>query len=256
MATLADYYDVIKAKKSAISTFSRSCYSNFPHRLGTIELSGSINYTIDQRDFSSNSSPPNGHVAFKFVASVNMALVSPWNRVFLSKIPSLIPIYDSTYPTSILGLKKFGFVHVPQYPWRSLFTVNYNTDYKNVGSITVTEYTYSTSSSSWSVTNTSSSTVECDFSVFIGDGGDVISGGNDGSSACGISSICNFTGTDASILIGFGTADFQRLPWDGTWSNESAAFLTEFNQIISDRNTADGGGHSGTCGMSMVFTNV
>jgi hypothetical protein len=255
MATLAEYYDVIKAKKLSSFIASRA-YSNFPHRLGIIGLSGSVSYTVDQRDFSIYSSPANGSVAFKFVASLNMALVSPWNRVFLTKVPSLIPIYSSTSPDSILDVREFGFLHSPQYMWEALFSVNYDADYKNVGSVVVTEYTYSTSSNSWGVTNTFSSSVECDLSVFIADGGHPISGGNDGTSACIVSSICNFIGDYSGYLNGIGTADFERLPWDGTWASESTAFSDGFSQILSDGNAADGGGHSGTCGMSMVFTNV
>jgi len=249
MATLAEYYDVIKAKKLSSFLASRA-FSNFPHRLNTISLSGSISYTVDERDFTINSSPANGSIAFKFVASLNMASVSPWNRVFLTKVPSLVSVLDP------LGLRKFGFSHTPQFPWRAYFAINYDADYKNVGSIAVTEYTYSTSSNSWGVTNTSSSIIECDLTVFIEDGGYSLSGGNDGTSGCVIYSNCSFIGDNSAYLIGIGNADFERLPWDGTWASESTAFSDAFSQRLSDLNAIDGGGHSGTCGMSMVFTNV
>lgn len=252
MPTLAEYYEEFKEKKISAVVASRA-WSNFPHRLGTVQLSGSINYIIDERGFTSYSNPSDGSIAFKYEATLDMSLVSPWNRVFLTKIPSLISEPES------LGLRDFSLSHTPQYPWRAYYGWDFDTydyDYKNVGNIVVTEYTYSTTSNSWSVTNTSSSTVECDLFLYMDEGGDSLSGGNDGVSACNISANFSYIGDDAGWLNGLGNADFGRLPWDGTWAPESTAFSDSFAERLSLFNSLDGGGYSGTCSMSMVFTNV
>ena len=258
MATLADYYSSIKGKKEYAAGIVNLNYSNHPHRLDKVELAGTLSYTRDERSFTINASPPNGRIAYRYSASLDMSLNSPWNRVFLQNTPSLVPLYDAVlYPTyGKLNLRDFGFLHLPRYMWRAYFSNNSDTDYKNVGDVTVQQYTYSTSSSSWSLTSTSTSAIECDFVFSILDGGDPFSGGNDGSSPFSISVFCGFTGSYAYLFSGMGQATFERFPWSDTWSSESAAFSTAFNQIITDRNTADGGGHSGSCSMSTVFTNV
>jgi hypothetical protein len=61
------------------------------------------------------------------------------------------------------------------------------------------------------------------------------------------------SGTATDLLPSF-YAKVLRLPWTATWASETAIFSGIFSSFITASNTADGGGHSGSCSLSVDFT--
>lgn len=251
MTTFSQYYEGHKDKKSLAYSFCSNASFNHPHRLNGVSLSGTITYTRDERDFAINASPSNGDTAFKDSLNIDLSAASAWTRYFEENCP-FSHVLD-------LATREFALLHSPRYPWRFVTRINLEPDFVVVGTITRENYTYNDTTSSWdSTTPEPAEDVLCDYDFSVTDGGDPLSGGFDLTSAAEIILSVNFNsiGSYGSILLGWGWGVIERLPWTEVWDPETDIFSDSFDQWVDDLNTADGGGHSGSCSMSLNFSNV
>jgi hypothetical protein len=247
----ATYYEGHKDKKSAISTFVRGARFNHPHRLKTVSLSGTIDYVRDERDFAINASPSNGDIAFRDTLDLDLSAASAWSRYFEEKCP-----FSHTLD---LAVREFALLHGPGFPWKFFQQINFDPDFVVIGTITRENYTYNDTTSSWDLTSTDlPEDVECNFSFSVTGGGDPVSGGFDSVSAAEIELTVDFDyiGSYGSLLLGWGWGLIERLPWTEVWDPETDIFSDSFDLWVDDLNTATGGGHSGSCSMTLNFSNV
>lgn len=219
-------------------------------------MSGTISYTIDERSFTANASPSNGATASHFVFSIDLSSSTPWSRYFVENAPFL-----HSLPFTLSDERKIGILHNPQIPWR-FFTqpvIAFLGNVDVVGTVVRTVYTYDSETSSWNVTTTDpAADITFDFFASITGGGDPISGGKSGDvddNKATIALITEFQGGYSGSLPVFND-EFLRLPWEEEWDPETTYFSDFFTTMLDDRNTDDGGGHSGSCSVSLNFTNV
>lgn len=256
MTTISQYYLNHKNKKSSIYALLSTSRYNHPHRLERVSLSGTITYTRDERDFAVNASPANGTIAFRDSLSFDLSSTTPWSRYFEERCPFT--------HTLDLAVREFALLHNPSRPWEFSTQANIDPDFVVVGTITRETYEYNDTTSSWDLTIPDPpeppENVSCDFDFTITKGGDPLSGGFDMTSAAEIYLAVNFDsiGNFGSPLIGWVSewGIIERLPWTEVWEPETDIFSDSFEQWIDDLNTADGAGHSGSCSMSLNFTNV
>jgi hypothetical protein len=238
----ADYYSAWKSKKNSMGSSLKNSYSNHPNRLTALSTSGAIAYTIDGRLFTSP-----GTAASVYQFDVDYSLANPWTRLFQTRIP-----WNSGLPTA-LSDGEFSLSHRPVMMWA--FETQYGADPASVvgGSVTKTDYTRLTITDPWVAGSPVTTDLDLLLSFTLGGGGDPVSGGYDTDPAARalITFFNAISGTHSSKFPNMG-ANIYRFPWD-TWASETAEFSSIFAAHLSAKNTADGGGHSGTCSLSLDF---
>lgn len=245
------WWTALKTKKELAQIYLAGARFNHPHRLGTLALSGTLSYEIDERLFTANATPANGQTCFTYTVAADFADATPWTRYFEPKCPFVHLL------GALLGTREFALLHRPGWPWAIQHQYNGTTTPDIIGSVVRRLYTYSTGSASWSLTTTDpAEDLLFDHYYYIEGGGHPASGGNDGTSPTDIDLIPAWSGTYGYLLNDYTWDALTRFPWDATWSTETTAFSDGFTDFLAARNTADGAGHSGTSGLTLTFTNV
>lgn len=251
MANIATYLDKIKQKKQSIISSIGFSFCAHPHRLASVDISGTLNYVIDERDFSINASPTNGDVAFVYTYSITATGIAGYTRIFSLKQPysrSGVTLATGEFLMSQEPLARF---------WAALVDFGTLPDYETVGSVTRDRYIYASGTSTWDLDSSTSNDMDAAWDFDITTGGDEISGGKDDDSAdenCTISFAMVWSGTHSAKLPSLSTAEIKRLPWVDAWASETSAINDAFTSFLTTRNAADGGGHSGTCTVSLDFS--
>lgn len=241
--TLEEYFSFFKTKKNTIAGILKNSAYNHPNRIAKIATSGAISYTIDERDFASPGTSAN---LYEF--DIDYSLANEWTRVFEPFYP-----WNGGSPTA-LNQGEFLPAHAPATMFQ--FQTSYGTTPSSVigGSVTRTPYTRATTSDPWTAGTPVTTDLDLQLTFTITGGGNTISGGydTDNSARALITFFEAVSGTHASKLPSMG-ALIYRFPWD-TWTSETAEFATIFADAITAANAADGGGHSGTCSLSLDFS--
>lgn len=255
----------VRRKKRQIWAELSDGYFNYPNRLASVDLSGSLDYTIDGRDFTSP-----GLSASVYEFSLNFSLVGGYTRVFESRYPWLS---SASPPSGGPDIGEFLLFHRPRAFWYVFVDHGGTPADAVIGTCTKTDYTRLTESDPWVIDDGPADTdIEWSFSFSLGknlfqfNGGDAPSSGLDAGFGKGDGSDdekiavqvnMNPSGAHASLLPSFdvmNSEEILRLPWDDSWAAESAVFSDIFSTHLTDFNATDGGGHSGTCTISLDFT--
>lgn len=256
----AAYYQTIKAKKR--DRWERRAYGwhNYPHSLAEIATSGSLSYTRDETHFTNASTST---TASRYVCSLDFSLANPFTRVFEDQWPWK-PSSANPYPlpSGDPGNGEFLMVHRPIFPWRLEAPISDPLPSAVIGDCTREFYTRPTTSDPWALDNTTTTDVTFGFYLLMGAGGDHYTGGR-GAGGYDEKVIIQFDddfgannpGVFPPILPDFSTTDpdIRRLPWEDPWSSETAIFADIFSNHLVTRNAIDGGGHTGTCSLSLDF---
>jgi hypothetical protein len=251
-STATDWITAIKAKKTAIDSFLGGARYNHPQRIASITLSGTIDYEIDERDFTVNESPAGGATASVYVFALDYTAVTPYIRKFQEQDPWYV------LPVALVA-GEFTLSHRPRAAmWEIRSDIfDYDEDQDVVGTVTRTRYVYNDGTSSWDLDTTDAAEdITLTFAFSISGGGDPTSGGRDDDSTDENATIAVFashSGTYGIKLADFNWGDILRFPWVDTWAPETAEFATGFSNFITDSNAADGAGHSGSCSLSVDF---
>jgi len=230
------YITSIKTKKS--TAFS-GLFFNHPNRLLTIGLSGSASVTVDERSFTGI-----GNTAKLYTESVDFSICNPYTRVF----------YGGDIRS--LATDQFLLAHDPYAPWLFDPTYGGETDYEIVGTSNIKNYSRASSGDPWVLGSETTEDIESNFVFTIVGGGDPISGGlnTDPEGDASIFITNNFTSANVlKINDLFLTQEIFREPQTDSWASESTLFSDTFDDEISANNTADGGGWSGSCSLSVDF---
>lgn len=245
--SVSDHIVDIKTRKDNILSESSTSVWNHPHRLRSIEVSGNLSYTIDQRSFSSP-----GVSAQTYEFSLDFSLAASWSRRFETNTPW----YSGALPGGPLATGQFYFGHTPEWFWEAFTQYGSSPSAVKIGDCVQTSYSRPTTSDPWTLGATVTTDVDFYFSAFLSLGGEPDSGGKGDESddeKIVVAFLDSFTGANTSRLPDF-SADVLRLPWEDSWASETAAFSDIFSDHIAARNAADGGGHSGTCTLSLDFS--
>lgn len=232
---------------------------NHPNRIAQIALSGALTYAIDKRAFTGV-----GLSATLYEYDLDFSLTTPYTRVFETRTPWL-GAGASEIPSGAPAAGGFVWAHRParaMWAFEPYFTA---ADAVVIGTCTATPYTRATYGSPWVAGSSTSNDISFYFfpAMSFGGyqpGGEPDSGGKgDGSDdeKVQVRALLDFSGTnsgDLNLIFSGQDMDLFRLPWDDSWSSETAIFSTGFSNRISDANAFHGGGHSGTCSISMDFT--
>jgi len=222
---------------------------NHPSFLQGIAVSGLLSYTIDERSFTSP-----GLSASKYEYDLDFSDADDYSRVYESNVPwTVFPP-----PRGILNDGEFLMSHQPSFPWGVIFYDEDNQDTK-IGTCTKTDYSRDEGTDPWTEDGSTTTDIDFHFDVSPFGGGEPDSGGKgDGSDdeKVDVSFFPDFSGSHNSKLPNFelSLGEVLRLPWAASWASETAAFSAIFSDHLSDGNTSDGGGHSGTCSLSLDFT--
>ena len=247
MRDLATYLPALKDKKSAVIDFVGQARFNHPHQLPGANVSGALSYTVDERDFTAP-----GLSADLYVFDLSFGSAGAWVRVFQERYPWI----SSTLPHA-LEQGEFTMAHRPiREMFKSVFSQGAALNYVTIGDVSVTHYTRALDTDPWTEGATDTNDIDFRFDFFVEDGGDPYSGGK-GSGADDEKCVVYFTpswdGSNSSRIPDL-YAEILRLPWTDPWASESAAFSTLFNDAMTARNVTDGGGHSGSCSLSLVMS--
>ena len=244
--SIADLNQSIKNKKNSYSIFFADSFFNHPHRIPKVAVSGTLNYTIDGRDFI----PTPITSATKYEFSLDYSLSDPWIRVFQANYP-----WRTFAPPTILAQGEFTPGHRPHSPWEFRDTTGDPTDIAVIGTCTKTTYTRTLIIDPWTAGTPVVTDISHKFFPSISGGGDIFSGGRGAGSDAEKTQIEyaeSYDGAEYTRLPNFSDFIF-RLPWDDPWASETAIFATVFSDFLADGNSTDGGGHSGTCSLSLDF---
>lgn len=225
-------------KESGILLLGQMAYHH-PNRVDEIQLTGTLSYTIDERSFV----PEPALSCDKYEFSLDFADHPTYSRDWITNFP-----WDFD-PAPAEGEYVFG--HEPlNYYWGVLDWIEDYASATKIGTCTRTPYTRAVDTDPWTAGTPVVTDVDLLFTFWISTiGGDVNSGGNDGTSETDIYVSIDITGTHTGNLPDF-SGDIGRKPWD-TWADEDySSILTDH---ISDGNTADGGGHSGSTTLKLEF---
>ena len=250
MSLISRKNEEFKDKKENLINWAGQSRYNHPHRLTGISVSGSFDYTIDERDFTSP-----GTSADLYVYDIDFSLANSAERIFIDKFPwrgSTPPVEPDADEVVLAHQPLEGMWEIiPSYGANGIRPTR-----EVVGTLTVTPYTRPTTGDPWVAGTPVETDMEFSFGMFISGGGEPASGGRGDDSSDEETQITfsdSWIGTGASNLPDFGVV-LGRLPWDDPWSSETAEFSTILSDFISAANTADGGGHSGSTTLSLDFT--
>jgi hypothetical protein len=242
---------LVKNKKASMASFLETRFYNHPHRLPSVALSGALTYTVDERSFTAHSSPVNGEVAYVFVFNLTFTGTAAYTRIFESRYPWI------SVPSGTPAQGEFLISHRHgTYFWRFEIDSGPTLDPEVIGTVTRSKYVYS--SGAWGLDSVDApQDITLQFTFSISGGGDPTSGGRDDDSDDERATILvtpDLSGTYSDKLPEFGSTNVYRFPWDDPWASETTAFSDIFATHLITKNAADGGGHSGTCSMSLDFT--
>lgn len=246
MRDLATFLPIWKTKKETIALWFDLGYLQFnhPHRLDTVEMSGTLSYTIDQRNFS----PEPATSATKYEFSLDFADHPAYSRQWITKVPWL-----GNSPIT-LSNGEFILGHHPLRVWEILDEVQSYISTTIIGTVTITPYTRDTDEDPWDEGTPADHDISLLFDFFLAEtGGDPDSGGKDGSTDAEITLQFTWSGTSSGLLPNFdGSAN--RAPWTDPWADEELSSI--FTTHLSDANSDDGGGHSGSCTAKVEFVSA
>lgn len=238
------HIESLKSKKrEGAILLGSACSYNHPHRLAAVGLSGSVSLTVDTRAFD----PAPISSASLTVYTLNFSTLATWIRVYAPELPQLI----GTSEPVALAAAEFNLWHSPKYFWQFYTSFGTNPDYLKIGTKKTTPY--SKSGGSWIAGTPVTTDVLCRFSFDITGGGTAVGGKDDTVDSTKATISPSILMINAPDIPGF-SQDVMRFPWDDPWAAETAAFSTIFTDHIAARNTADGGGWSGSCSLSLDFT--
>ena len=244
--SLASQIEMLKNRKSVVGQVYLNFHSNHPHRIATVSTSGALTYTIDERSFA----PSPTLSASKYDFSLDFSLGDSWTRVYQSKFP-----WYSATPVA-LNQGEFCPSHVIKKPWKFDCDFGAYPNYATIGDCTRTNYTRALITDPWTAGTPVTTDVDFKFGFLLTLGGDPTSGGR-GTGSDPEKALFQFSdswsGSYTNKLPNL-YADVYRLPWVDPWASESTVFSTAFSAFLTAQNTADGGGHSGTCSLSLDFT--
>ena len=236
MSCLDTFLPAWKAKKYAILDQRLFDAYNHPHRLGKIELRGKLDYTIDEREFTSP-----GTSADVYVFDLDFSQAADYTRI----LEENYPWGGAPAPTAPVA-GEFVFYHIPWAPWTASIE-RVDTSAVAIGTVTVREYSRATTSDPWDLDATTTTDIDYRFTA-------VPSGGSyDGGGTVIFNSY--FSGTHSTLLPSLNKS-FAKDITDDSWQPESSYFATTFSDFLDTNNTADGGGHSGSISMTLHFTNL
>lgn len=254
MATLADYIDNLKFKKQSAFTYITGLDFNYPHPLAEVVLSGTLSYTIDETQFTSKAT---ALTAYKYEFDINDVTTIPaWTRLFPDNTPlSSRPDEDNE--------AEFHLYHRPDSMYTMFATYFNPTGTYIVGDCVRTRYTRAVDTDPW-VADPPDAAVDIDGYLYFfvnSGGGSPNSGGKDATvspafdgTPVSLDVSIDWGGTYSNLLPDFDLDAVERLPWDRTWDDVDTS--SEFNTFVSDNNTADGGGHSGSSSLTVEFNNL
>lgn len=228
-------------------------YFNHPHRLSEVAMSGALTYVIDERLFVPE--PATSAKVYEF--DLGFAVVPAWSRLFYPKFP-----FDIEAPQNALAAGQFVLAHLPWRMWNFATVRGPGHLAVKVGTSTVSEYSRPSENDPWTLDTTATYDIEFFFDPTFSFGGDPDSDGRGDDSADEKAEIrienSGFGGPTSSRLPSFSELDtpyeIRRFPWMDAWASETDYFAWTFNDFLADRNAQDGGGHSGSCTMSLDFT--
>jgi len=258
MADVLSYWSEFKSRKTgAWYDFAQNAISvfNHPHRVAQISITGTLGYTIDERDFDGAE---NRSIADVFQFSLDVSPHPPWARVFLERTPRLgvLSIDDEEKGS-------FYLLHRPFYMWAIQYYRNPYApeDDPNVGTCTRTRYERDVNDE-WQEESSDTSQIVLYFEPFYGintSGGHPQSGGKDDAHPTKFYPAFTFStteGNDYTSYLSF--LDFQlveRNPWDAEWGDEDYSGVFNDHVDLQNSEDYDGGGHSGSCSIKIEFTN-
>jgi hypothetical protein len=247
MRDLETYLPDYKDKKAAVIDLLGQARYNHPHQIPGASVSGSLSYTVDERDFTAP-----GLSADLYVFDLSFGSASAWTRVFQERYPWL----SESLPHA-LDQGEFTMAHRPiRAMFESVFSQGAALDYVTIGDVSVTHYTRALDTDPWTEGATDTNDIDFRFDFFVEDGGAPESGGKDAGNddeKCTLYFTPSFDGSNSSRIPEF-YSEILRLPWTDPWASESAAFSTIFDDAMTARNVTDGGGHSGSCSLALVLS--
>jgi hypothetical protein len=232
----------VKMRKAMTHSHLVNLYYNHPHRLAEISTSGSLSYIIDEREFTSP-----GNYAKLYDFDIDFSDMPAWTRLLWQKngYPGIgsVPVSNG----------EFGWLHRPLYFWRAEVVYGSTPSAVKIGTCTQTNYSRPTADDPWEEDSSDTTDIDGYFQFFLLSGGG--GGAFDGREGlpCEISFSGSFDGTNSFKLPNL-NALIERFPWDDPWASESAAFSDAFDDHLDTENAADGGGHSGSCSLELVFS--
>lgn len=234
-----------KSKKRAHFESVAQRFWNHPHRLAAITLTGTLDYTLDERDFGT----PPSYSASRYVFDLDFSAIAALAR----KLPDKTPWIFIPDPADV---GEFVLYHEPRKMWEMLFSLGALPADVVIGTCTTTLYTRADPSDPWTTGSTTTTDIDGNLDLLIAGGGDgSLKGRGDGSDdeKAQITVFHPVTGGSESFRIPSIYAEILRLPWSDPWAAESSAFSTAFDDEIDARNTTDGGGHSGSTTATLTF---
>jgi hypothetical protein len=245
----ANNFESVKAAKNS---FVSDYVNNHPHRLASIQFTGTLYYEFDARKLE------DGGFGFKETFDVDLSLLPSWTRVYEQELP----VIEAGIPTNT-GV--FNFTHENTYFWRCDFELGAEHEEITIGEHTVTSYERDTPEDEWVETFSETTDITGVWYPVFGfnnfRGGDPISGGRGAENDANCVSItANIGASGPWVFAGMGFipgARILRLPWVDPWANESN---TQYSQSLEDflieQNDFWGAGDSwtGSTTMGLQFT--
>lgn len=227
------YYEDFKAKKQL------QWEGNHPHRLPALRMSGTLNHEDDRRVTAG------GLTATRTVVDLDFSLMATWTRVFREKVP-LLALQTG------LAEGTFGLFHRSAQFWSLWVSNSFGATPATVtiGTTTVYRYTRTTVMDPWVLDTTTTTDYDYQWRPVLFGGGDPSSGGKGPDNEDNSIRITAFQGGFPFL----GNVAVYRLPWEDPWTSESTIYSDAFADGLATRNTASGGGHSGTCSATLHFT--
>lgn len=245
--SIADQIANIKTRHDVATSFLANARFNHPNRLAGVSFSGLLSYVIDERSFTSP-----GTSASKYDFSLDYNASNIYTRIF----EEYFPWAGDTPPA---GTPAQGDFLMFQRQGAGMWSIDtlFGTDTSAVVIGTVDTKVYSRPTTSDPFTENSSTTTNIShrFSLFISGGGDPVSGNFSTLEAAKTTTTClSFhSGTHSGLIPELEGLIF-RFPHEDLWSSETTLFSDAFTAHLALKNTADGGGHSGTCSISLNYT--
>jgi hypothetical protein len=248
LMSFSDKVTSIKNRKRAIYDFLDSSVYNHPNRLSEVGLSGSMYLIKDGRDYTVYPYNPTFSREVKEY-TIDFSLATHYIRSYFEKEPTPNYLPDAT---------DLGTFHLGHFP-NQWFIQSHNLSPASVvvGTKTITEYSRASVSDPWIAGSVTSSDITMYFEMTILGGGDPVSkgkgtGGDDNKAVIYFHPVINVY----AELPDFGaySGEIKRLPWDASWSSETAMFIPIFSNYLDFNNAFYGGGFSGNCSLSLNFT--
>ena len=244
----ANNFESVKAAKNS---FVDEYVNNHPHRLASIQPTGTVHYEFDATKLEV------GDFGFKETFDVNLSLLPSWTRVYEQELP----VIEAGIPTDT-GV--FNFTHTNAYFWRCNFELGAGYEEITIGEYTATHYERDTPEDEWVETSSETSDITGSwFPIFGGGGGllggDPISGGRGAENDANSVSIQTDISTNGDyVFAGMGFVpggQILRLPWQDPWANESGTIYSQsLEDFLIEQNDFWGAGDSWTGSTTMAVS--